>query len=113
MMRLLSILFVLSLLLNLSTGCSNSNQNIQNVSDEESGQESTEIRIYEIFGMDCPGCHGGIEQLAKKIPGVQNASANWKKKELRITVDPGSKLNDEDVYSAIKRANFTQGKRLQ
>ena len=30
--------------------------------------EGSEIMIYEVFGMDCPGCHGGLENLVNKIP---------------------------------------------
>ncbi|MHC4216773.1 MAG: heavy-metal-associated domain-containing protein, partial [Planctomycetota bacterium] len=68
---------------------------------------------YEVFGMNCPGCHGGLEKLVKKIPAVQQAEANWVKKQLTVTVEPGTELNDEDIYDAIRRANFTPGKRIK
>ena len=71
------------------------------------------MRVYEVFGMDCPGCHGGLEKLVKRIPAVQTAVANWQKQRLTITVRPNSELKDEAVYDAIERANFTPGKRLQ
>lgn len=77
------------------------------------GGDGSEIRVYEVFGMDCPGCHGGLEKLAKKIPAVQEAKANWQKKELVVTVRPGSELDDEDIYDATRRANFTPGKRIK
>jgi copper chaperone CopZ len=79
----------------------------------EPAEQNLEIRIYEIFGMDCPGCHGAVEKLVKKIPAVQDAKANWEKKELAVTVRPGGQLNDEDIYDAIRRANFTAGDRIQ
>jgi copper chaperone CopZ len=63
--------------------------------------------------MNCPGCHGGLEKLVKKIPAVQQAEANWVKKQLTVTVEPGTELNDEDIYDAIRRANFTPGKRIK
>ncbi len=25
--------------------------------------EGIEVRVYEVFGMNCPGCHGGLEKL--------------------------------------------------
>ena len=77
------------------------------------GQVSSETRVYEVFGMDCPGCHGGVEKLLKKIAAVQSVEANWKKKVLTVIVKPGETLNDEDVYDAIRLANFSPGKRLQ
>ena len=75
--------------------------------------DGSEIRVYEVFGMNCPGCHGGVEKLVKKISAVQDAKANWQKKELVVTVRPGSELDDKDVLDAIRRANFTPGKRLK
>ncbi len=75
--------------------------------------EASEIRVYEVFGMDCPGCHGGLEKLVKKIPAVQKAEANWLQKQLVVTVRPEAELNDEDIYDAIRRANFTPGKQIK
>jgi copper chaperone CopZ len=77
------------------------------VSDSLNGQ----VRIYEVFGMDCPGCHGGIEKLANKIPGVKNSEANWEKQELKIWVDPENDVKDEAIIDAIERANLTPGER--
>ena len=74
--------------------------------------EASEIRVYEVFGMDCPGCHGGLEKLVKKIPAVQKSQANWLQKQLIVTVRPEFELNDEDIYDAIRRANFTPGKQI-
>ena len=80
---------------------------------EKTSQEDLLIHEYEVFGMDCPGCHKGLEKLIKKIPSVQEAEANWKKKRLIITIRPGEALNDEDIHDAVKRANFTVGKRIK
>ena len=75
--------------------------------------EKSEIVMYEVFGMGCPGCHGGLEKLVKKIPNIQRADANWVKKQLVVTIRPEVELNDEDIYDAIRRANFTPGNRIK
>jgi copper chaperone CopZ len=75
--------------------------------------EGTEVRIYEVFGMDCPGCHGGLEKLVDEIPAVEKSEANWKEKRLAVAVKPGADLKDEDVLDAIHRANLTPGERLR
>ena len=75
--------------------------------------EGTEVRVYEVFGMDCPGCHGGVEKLVDEIPAVEKSEANWKEKQLTVVVRPGSDLKDEDVLDAIVRANLTPGERLR
>ena len=86
---------------------------VQNGRFIEAARGRSGIRIYEVFGMDCPGCHGAIEKLVKRIPAVQEAEANWKEQRLTLTIRPGSELDDDDVYDAIRRANFTPGKRKQ
>jgi copper chaperone CopZ len=71
------------------------------------------VRVYEVFGMDCPGCHGGIEKLVNKVPAVINSEANWEKQELRIWIDPAKDVKDEDIIDAIERANLTPGERIK
>lgn len=99
---------VLFILMSMVTGCTNKQAKTPEISDDE-----REIRIYEVLGMDCPGCHGGVEKLVLKIPAVLSAQANWKDQRLVVTVKRGSALNDDLVYDAIRRANFTAGRRIQ
>ena len=101
-------LLVLLTLFFSSAGCNSPEQDLVIESMEES-----ETRVYEVFGMDCPGCHGGLEKLVKKVSAVQEAEANWQKKQLVVMVRPEVELNDEDIYDAIRRANFTLGKRIK
>ena len=89
-------------------GCSQFGQNDAQVSIQDSG-----ARVYEVFGMDCPGCHGGLEKLVKRVPGVKEAQANWQKQQLVVIAQPNAELDDEAIYDAIKRANFTPGERIQ
>jgi copper chaperone CopZ len=108
MIRCAFSVLILSVLFACGVGCATTGPGVTVESSEES-----EKRVYEVFGMNCPGCHGGVEKLVKKIPGVQQAEANWKEKRLVVIVRPRTALNDEDVYDAIRRANFTAGKRLK
>jgi copper chaperone CopZ len=108
MKRYVVFLLVLLTLFICGVGCNSAEQELVVESTEESG-----TRVYEVFGMNCPGCHGGLEKLVKKIPAVQEAEANWQKQQLAVTVHPEAELNDEDIYDAIRRANFTPGKRIK
>ena len=74
---------------------------------------NSEIRVYEVFGMDCPGCHDGVENLVNKVRGVKGSEANWEKAKIEVAVQPDSNLTDEAIYEAIKKANFTPGKRME
>ncbi|MEE8377261.1 MAG: heavy metal-associated domain-containing protein [Candidatus Aminicenantaceae bacterium] len=70
-----------------------------------------ETRVYQVLGMDCPGCHGGVEKLINKIPGVFDSKANWKKKQIVVRIQKEGEVSDESIFEAIRRANFTPGKR--
>ena len=70
-------------------------------------------QIYEVYGMDCPGCHGGLEKLVNKIPGVVDSKANWEKQRLWVQTDPEISVDEDAVIQAVKEANFTVGKRIQ
>ncbi len=108
MMRYIFSSLILFLLLINGTGCNNQQQ-----SKPADSVQQSQTRVYEVFGMDCPGCHGGLEKLVKKIPAVEDAKANWITKQVVVTVRPGAELNDEDIYDAIRRSNFTPGKRIK
>lgn len=70
-----------------------------------------EIAI-EVFGMDCPGCHGGLEKNIEKIPGVAKATANWKRQRVTLRLVDGAVLDEDAVTAAILASNFTPGKRV-
>lgn len=72
-----------------------------------------EIRVYEVFGMDCPGCHGGLENLVNEIPGVVTSQANWEQQRLVVAIRPNQEVTDGMIHDAIRQANFTPGERLE
>ena len=109
MLRHAFLLMLLGVSLVGASGCTTSGRNI----NTQVSQEGSETRVYEVFGMDCPGCHGGLEKLVRKIPAIHHVEANWMKKQLVVTVKTGEELKDEEIYDAIRRANFTVGKRIR
>lgn len=72
-----------------------------------------DVRIYEVFGMDCPGCHGGIEKLMNKHSDIDYSRADWEKQQITIYVIKDSQIEDDTIFKIIEEANFTLGKRLQ
>jgi copper chaperone CopZ len=109
MIRYAFLLIFITVFLVGANGCASFGEH----GDTQPAQESGETRVYEVFGMGCPGCHGGLEKLVMKLPAVQRAEANWKDQQLTVVVKPEHQLRDEDIHDAIKRANFTVGRRIQ
>ncbi|UCC79013.1 MAG: cation transporter [Candidatus Zixiibacteriota bacterium] len=100
--------FIPILALAIALGCGSSRPDISAVANE-----NNEIRVYEVFGMDCPGCHDGLEKLVNEIPEVVTSKANWEKQRLQVVLKSNSNVDDAIILSAIEKANFTAGKRLQ
>ncbi len=71
------------------------------------------VVVYEVFGMDCPGCQSGLEKQVKKIEGVADAKASFIAKEVIIELKPDATVSDEEIESRIKKANFTPGKKVE
>ncbi len=88
--------------------CSSANNTVR-----EDPSANYETRIYEVFGMDCPGCESGLSNLIDKIEAVHSSKASWKDKRLTVMVKLDQNLSDEDILKAIKDSNFTAGKRIQ
>jgi mono/diheme cytochrome c family protein len=92
----------------LMTGCASTP-----AAEADTAVVAGEVRIYEVFGMDCPGCHGGLENLVEALPGVVAAKASWQENRLSLTVVEGGELSDDTVREAIARAYFSAGERLR
>ena len=96
------------LVFSAAIGCGSSRKSI-----EELAGEGGEIRVYQIFGMDCPGCHGGVENLVNRLNGVISSEANWEKQQLTVLVSRSVQVTDQMIFDAVKQANFTPGKRVK
>lgn len=72
-----------------------------------------EVRVYEVFGMDCPGCHGGLEKQLNALDGVIDSRADWTSKQVMVLIDPAVEVSDATIHEGMKRANFTAGERLK
>ena len=62
---------------------------------------------FTVYGMDCPGCEGGLEKQVNKIPSVQYSNADWVKQELKIVLAQDSVINMTALEKRVKKANFT------
>lgn len=74
---------------------------------------SPNTQVYTVYGMDCPGCHGGLEKNVEKIPGVTGAVANWKDQQVTIFVEDPQSVTSQQVAQAVENSNFTMGERIQ
>jgi copper chaperone CopZ len=72
-----------------------------------------EIHSYAVFGMGCPRCHPGVKKQVNKLDGVLDSKANWREKSITFKVKKGEGPTQEEVISAIERANLTAGNPIQ
>lgn len=99
---------VTGLILVFLVGCAGGNKSIRDEAPPDS-----EIRVYEVFGMDCPGCHGGVEKLVDRIEGIEASEANWENQTLIVAVKRDAEVSDEEIEDAVREANFTPGERIE
>ena len=62
------------------------------VAPSVASQLAQTTRAWEIFGMDCPGCQGGLEKLVTRIDGVTKARADWRQKSLKVDIAAGAEV---------------------
>ena len=92
----------------LAVGCASAKKSLA-----ERASPDAEIRVFEVFGMDCPGCHGGAEKLVNRIEGIEASEADWEQKTLVVAVKKNANVGDDEIARAIREANFTPGGRIE
>ena len=68
---------------------------------------NTDTLKFTVYGMDCPGCEGGLEKQVNKIASVKFSKANWVNQELLIVMKKDSILDQSELERRVKKANFT------
>ena len=62
-------------------------------------------QLFNIKGMTCGACVRHVENAAKKVPGVKDASVNFATEKLKISYQP-DEFKIEDLTAAIKKAGY-------
>lgn len=79
--------------------------------DEQMAESKSDTLEFKVYGMDCPGCEGGLEKQVNKIKSVETSEANWRKQILQIVVKPETNLDIKALEKRVKKANFTLDKK--
>lgn len=75
--------------------------------EEERGKKLLMIKkTFKIPDMSCTNCAMKIESLEDDLDGVKEINASYHKLEMVIEYDE-SKLNDEQIVSAVKKKGYT------
>ena len=77
------------------------------VVQQNENKSQSDTLTFTVYGMDCPGCEGGLEKQVNKIPAVKYSKANWVTQELIVVVKQDSILNRDELEQRVKKANFT------
>lgn len=62
-------------------------------------------QLFHINGMTCGACVRHVENAAKKVPGVKDASVNFATEKLNISYHP-EEFKIQDLTAAIKKAGY-------
>ncbi len=103
--RVLAIISIILALPEISKAQTNS-QTETIIQKSNSGYQSDTI-TFTVYGMDCPGCEGGLEKQVNKIPYIKYSKANWVNQELKVVVEKDSIINIDELEKRVNKANFT------
>ena len=62
-------------------------------------------QLFHINGMTCGACVRHVENAAKEVPGVKDASVNFATEKLNISYHP-EEFKIQDLTAAIKKAGY-------
>ncbi|MDZ7776409.1 MAG: heavy metal-associated domain-containing protein [Bacteroidales bacterium] len=65
---------------------------------------------FTVYGMDCPGCEGGLEKQVNKMKSVKSSKANWRKQQLKVIPTEGANIEIDALEERVKKANLTLDK---
>lgn len=68
---------------------------------------------FTVYGMDCPGCEGGLEKQVNKISSVKYCKASWANQELLVVIKKDSILQPSELEQRVKKANLTLAKGIK
>ena len=111
------VLLITIIIVNISTlyAQANIDHNNTDVSNESNLTSVNGVVLdtmtYEVFGMDCPGCHSALEKQINKLPAIDYSVADWVNQEVMVVVKKDSVINEDELFEKIKKANFTPGER--
>lgn len=61
------------------------------------------IKEYKISGMTCAACSAAVERVARRVPGVENASVNLTTERLRVRSEAPL---DDAIKAAVQKAGY-------
>ena len=63
--------------------------------------------VITVRGLACPFCVYGLEKHLKKLPGATTVQVDLGKGEATVDFAEESKVTDQDIRKAVKKAGFT------
>lgn len=63
--------------------------------------------VLGVDGLACPFCAFGIEKRLNKVDGVTDVQVDIGESEVRVTLQEGKTLSEEQARQAVKEAGFT------
>ena len=107
-MKTFRVLAIISIILALpEISKAQTNSQAETINQKSHSEYQSDTITFTVYGMDCPGCEGGLEKQVNKIPYVKYSKANWINQELKLVVEMDSIINIDELEKRVNKANFT------
>lgn len=62
-------------------------------------------QTFTLSNLTCPSCEEHIEELDKKLPGIDSLNANYKKSMMDVVYDE-AKTSSDDIVKAVEAMGY-------
>lgn len=62
-------------------------------------------QTFVLSNLTCSSCEDHIEELEKKLPGIDSLNANYKKSMMDVVYDE-AKLSSDDIVKAVENMGY-------
>ena len=62
-------------------------------------------QTFSLSNLTCPSCEDHIEELEKKLVGVDSVNANYKKSTMNVVYDE-AKTSSDDIVKAVEAMGY-------
>ncbi len=66
--------------------------------------------VIAVKGLACPFCVHGLKKQLVRLPGARKVEVSLASSQAVITFDAASKVTDQQIAAAVRKAGFTPGK---
>lgn len=67
---------------------------------------TTQTKEFKVTGMSCGHCENAVRSELQELTGISEIQVDAKTGELKVTIDDGATVSNEDILAAVDEAGY-------